>query len=104
MGPYFPRTDYMSRADFESRGCALAHQPAPRRAKPCQSRLTVRAPRGQRIRRVTVISGRRGVARVAGRGRRRATARFRTRGRVRVVLETTRGKRIRFTRRVRGCR
>jgi hypothetical protein len=100
MGAYFPISTYASRAEFEARGC-----PAPQRAvRPpagCRRTLTVRAPRGQRLRRVTVHAGRRRLTRVRGRGLRRVRLTIPAGvRRVRIVMTTRRGKRIVVRRRL----
>jgi hypothetical protein len=107
MGPYFPATAYASRSEFEARGCARAHRPAPpRRGASCRRWLEVRAPKGQRLRRVVVRAGGRRLARRRAGGRRRVWIALPAtrRARVRVIVRTTRGERIRSRRRVPRCR
>jgi hypothetical protein len=108
MGPYFPRSRYATKASFEARGCP---SPAPAaneaaRARSCRHVLSLRAPRGTRVRRVAVYAGKRLLARGAVRRASRLRLRLpRTRrATVRVVLTTTRGRTIRLTRRVPACR
>jgi hypothetical protein len=103
MGPYFPRSEYTSRAAFEARGCARQRPVAPPSA--CLPALKVRAPKGSRLRRVSLFAGKRRL--VTRRVRDARAVRMvvpRTRAsRVRVVMTTARGRRVRATRRLPRC-
>jgi hypothetical protein len=103
MGPYFPRSEYMSRAAFEARGCVRLRPVTPPIG--CLPALRVRAPKGSRLRRISLFAGkRRLVTRKVrdARAVRMIVPRTRAR-RVRVVMTTTRGRRVRATRRLTRC-
>jgi hypothetical protein len=101
MGPYFPRSGYITREAFEARGCP---QPPAATSKPktCKRTLRVKAPRGARI---SIFSGRKRVARARARGQRTRIAIPRaTRKRLRVVVRTKDGETRRLRRRAPACR
>jgi hypothetical protein len=106
MGPYFPRSTYTSKAAFERRGCPAPPAAASAPARRCRARLTVRAPRGTRLRRVAVYAGKRRLRAVRARGRRSivVTLPQTRRARLRVVLRTTGGRTLRVTRAAPRCR
>jgi hypothetical protein len=105
MGAYFPRSTYTSKAAFEQRGCTTPAAVRSAPARSCRARLTVRAPRGSRLRRVTLYAGKRRLASVRVRRRRAVTVTVpRTRrARLRVVLRTAGGRTRRVTRATPRC-
>ena len=106
MGPYFPQSEYLSKAEFEARGCDEGPPLAAPGLRRCTRTLVVKAPRGERLRKVVVRARGRRLARVRARGARRVRVSLpQTKAkRVRVVKTTVRGRKIRSKRRAPRCR